>query len=168
MSGDLPDGRNENNVPSTPDALEEAFRKSSEYAILVRERDAYEAEQASDAKHRDEFEAAVLADKRKAVAKKSVYTVSFYTQVGALTRRQILLKLQDRTGLIVSFCTAVIIAIITGSVYLKLPTTHPLDCNLRGAVSCSCMRAQVRSASFERTSAAQVLTFCTHLQRAFV
>ena len=45
----------------------------------------------------EEFQRAVIAD-RRGRNKQNVYTVPLRTQVIALTKRTILLKLQDRTG----------------------------------------------------------------------
>lgn len=44
-------------------------------------------------------------------------------QVKALVIRQVQLKMQDRFDLVVSFATAIIVALICGSVYLQLPQT---------------------------------------------
>ena len=82
------EGRSESNVPSTPEQLEEAYKASSIYANVLAERDAYSALLHKEHKYVDEFEAAVLADKHRAVAPKSPYTVSFFTQVRALAVRQ--------------------------------------------------------------------------------
>lgn len=115
------DGRNAENTPSTPEKLEEAYRASPIYAKVIAERDAYAADQAAQEKQREELARAKAEDRRKGVPKNSVYTVSFPTQVLAITKRQIALKLQDRTALIVNFVTAVIIAIITGTCYFEMP-----------------------------------------------
>jgi ATP-binding cassette subfamily G (WHITE) protein 2 (SNQ2) len=57
------------------------------------------------------------------VGKKSVYTVSFPAQVKALVIRQFQLKAQDKVDLVVSWTTSIIVAIISGSVYLQMPQT---------------------------------------------
>lgn len=115
------DGRDAENTPSTPEKLEEAYRASPIYAKMVAERDAYAADQAAQEKQRNELARAIAEDRRRGVPKNSVYTVSFPTQVLAITKRQVALKLQDRTALIVNFVTAVIIAIITGTCYFEMP-----------------------------------------------
>ncbi|GAA5828045.1 hypothetical protein JCM11251_005707 [Rhodosporidiobolus azoricus] len=119
----LAEGRTEADVPSTSEALEAAFKKSDIHARMVAEREAFQAQMDRDEKHRQEFVQAVQDDKRKGVSKKSVYTASFPAQVGALIIRQFQLKAQDKVDLVVSWATSIIVAIISGSVYLQMPQT---------------------------------------------
>lgn len=70
----------------------------------------------------EDFQQAVRESKRRA-PKKSVYSIPFYRQVWALMKRQFILKWQDRFSLVVSWITSIAIAIILGTVWLKLPTT---------------------------------------------
>lgn len=49
------------------------------------------------------FRAAVAADKKRGVSKKSPYTLGFFGQVKALTIRTFQLKMQDRFQLVTSF-----------------------------------------------------------------
>ncbi|GAA5846326.1 hypothetical protein JCM5353_001490 [Sporobolomyces roseus] len=116
-------GRSEADVPSTPDQLAEAFRKSEIHARMVAERDAFKAQCQSDDAQRREFENAVVTGKRKGVGKKSVYTASFPAQVSALVRRQFQLRAQDRVDFIVSYTTSIVVALITGGVYFMMPET---------------------------------------------
>lgn len=55
---------------------------------MTAEREAEKQLLASDSTRREEFAAAMAEDKRRGVSPKSSYTVSFYTQVMALTKRQ--------------------------------------------------------------------------------
>lgn len=71
----------------------------------------------------EEFRQAVREDKHRGVGKKSPYTVSFFTQVYALWKRQMLLQKNNWFDQVVSYSTAIIIAIIVGSTYLNLPQT---------------------------------------------
>ncbi|GAA6043179.1 hypothetical protein JCM8097_008713 [Rhodosporidiobolus ruineniae] len=119
----LAPGRSEADVPSTPDALEAAFKQSEIYSRMVAERDAYRAQAEAEEKNRQEFREAVLTDKHKGVGKKSVYTASYPAQVWALMIRQFQLKAQDKVDLVVSWATSIIVAIISGSVYLQMPQT---------------------------------------------
>ena len=48
------------------------------------------------------FRAAVAADKKRGVSKKAPYTLGFYGQVKALTKRQFQLRLQDKFQLYTS------------------------------------------------------------------
>lgn len=129
------DGRDATNVPSTPEALEAAFKASEIHARMVAEREAFKNEIAAEQSRRADFEQAVQTDKHRAVGKKSPYTVSFFTQVQALVIRQFQLKMQDRFDLVVSFATSIIVAIISGSVYLQMPQTSAGAFTRGGAVS---------------------------------
>ncbi|GAA6025142.1 hypothetical protein JCM11491_000230 [Sporobolomyces phaffii] len=116
-------GRSEEDVPSTPDQLAEAFRKSEICARMIAERDAYNAECAAEEDHRREFQDAVATGKRKGVGKKSVYTASFPAQISALVIRQFQLRAQDRVDIVVSYTTSIVVALISGGVYFKMPDT---------------------------------------------
>jgi ATP-binding cassette subfamily G (WHITE) protein 2 (SNQ2) len=89
----------------------------------VKERAQYVSQVRTDETPAKEFEAAVADERHKRVPKNSPYTVTFLDQVWALTVRQFNLRMQDRLGLSVAYITAVVVAIITGSVYLNLPPT---------------------------------------------
>ncbi|GAA5979902.1 hypothetical protein JCM11641_007581 [Rhodosporidiobolus odoratus] len=115
--------RTEADVPSTPEALEAAYKESEIYARMIAERDAYQAGAEADEKHREEFRQAVATDKRTGVSKKSVYTASFPAQVWALMQRQFQLKAQDKVDLVVSWSTSIIVALISGAVYFQMPQT---------------------------------------------
>lgn len=119
----LADGRSVDNVPSTSEALAEAFKHSEIHARMIAEREAYKAQCEADVTAQNDFRDAVAHDKRRGVSKKSPYTASFLSQVGALVVRQFQLKAQDRTDFIVSWTTNIVIALITGSVYFLMPET---------------------------------------------
>jgi ATP-binding cassette subfamily G (WHITE) protein 2 (SNQ2) len=116
------DGRNEKDVPSTPDDLAKAFQNSAIAAKVNAEMVEYNARMAQEKHVYDEFETAVAESKRHA-PKKSVYAIPFYLQMWALAKRQFLLKWQDKFGLVVSWITSIVIAIIVGTVWLDLPQT---------------------------------------------
>jgi ATP-binding cassette subfamily G (WHITE) protein 2 (SNQ2) len=115
-------GMTAKDVPSTPEALAEAFNKSETAARLATEMTEYHAQMAEEKHVYDDFQTAVTESKRHA-PKKSVYSIPFYLQVWALAKRQFLLKWQDKFGLSVSWFTSMVIAIITGTVWLNLPKT---------------------------------------------
>jgi ATP-binding cassette subfamily G (WHITE) protein 2 (SNQ2) len=100
------EGRSAKDVPSTPEALEEAYKKSKIYAAVLRERDEYEDQMRAEVKVRDEFERAVTESKGRGVRPTSPYTVGLPQQIWALTVRQFQVRMQDRTGLIVSYITS--------------------------------------------------------------
>ncbi|KAI5794530.1 ABC transporter [Pyronema domesticum] len=117
------EGRDENNVPSTPQALEDAFHQSSIHGRLNNEMEIYREELRADENAHRDFELAAREEKRKGARKTSVYTVPFHLQVWALMKRQFLLKWGDKFALTVSWITSIVIAIIFGTVYLRLPET---------------------------------------------
>jgi ABC-type multidrug transport system ATPase subunit len=117
------EGRDESNVPSTPEAMEEAFRKSDIYARMVAEKDAYKAQMQAEEQDREQFRVAVREQKHRGVGKSSPYTVSFFAQVMAIVQRQTILKFQNKFDIYTSYATSIIIALIVGSVYFRLPET---------------------------------------------
>ena len=116
-------GRNAENVPSTPEAMEKAYLESSIHAQMIAEKDEYKHLTQQDAAHRDEFREAVSEQKHKGVAKKSPYTIPFYSQVYAIAKRQTILKFQDTFGLYTGYGTSLVISLIVGSVFFRLPET---------------------------------------------
>ncbi|KAF1834121.1 ABC transporter CDR4 [Decorospora gaudefroyi] len=115
-------GMSEKDVPSTPEALAEAFKQSETASRLDAEMTSYKAQMEEEKHVYDDFQLAVKESKRHA-PHKSVYSIPFYLQVWALARRQFFLKWQDKTSLVVSWVTSISIAIITGTVWLDLPDT---------------------------------------------
>jgi hypothetical protein len=109
-------GRDASNVPSTSEALEAAFKKSHHYSNMLAERKSYKDSLADSPVRQRAFQDAFVAEKRKAVPKKSPYTVSFATQVWECTKRTALLTWQDKLGLYVLYSTSLIISLIVGSV----------------------------------------------------
>ncbi|KAN0064189.1 ATP-binding cassette transporter snq2 [Thecaphora frezii] len=117
------EGRDASNVPSTSEALEQAYKNSAIYHDILAEKHAFDSEVAADNRAAEEFRQAVREDKHKGVSKKSIYTVSFWRQAQSLTVRQLQMILGNKFDIFVSYFTAIVIAIITGSVFLNLPET---------------------------------------------
>ena len=116
-------GRSAADVPSTPHALEHAFRASSHYGDMISSLQKYKADQAEEKRDQEAFRAAVLDDKKKGVSKKSPYTLGFWGQVKALTIRQFQTRIQDRFQLYTSFGLAITLALVVGAAYFNLPLT---------------------------------------------
>ncbi|KAI9889208.1 MAG: hypothetical protein M1814_005724 [Vezdaea aestivalis] len=110
-------------VPQSAEALEQAFDKSIYSQMLKDEIKAYKAALSNSIEVVADFEVAVQSTKRQHTSQKSVYSVPFYTQTWALVKRQYLIKLQDKFSLSVSWITSITIAIILGTVWLRLPQT---------------------------------------------
>jgi ABC-type multidrug transport system permease subunit len=72
---------------------------------------------------REQFRVAVREQKHRGVGKSSPYTVSFFAQVMAIVQRQTILKFQNKFDIYTSYATSIIIALIVGSVYFRLPET---------------------------------------------
>ncbi|KAJ5089116.1 hypothetical protein N7532_007800 [Penicillium argentinense] len=117
------DGRNAENVPSTPKALVEAFELSAYSKRLDEEMQAYRTQIQQQKQVYDDFEIANQEAKRKFTPKSSVYSIPFHLQIWALMQRQFLIKWQDKFALTVSWITSTGIAIILGTVWLKQPDT---------------------------------------------
>ncbi|KAF1813941.1 hypothetical protein P152DRAFT_298802 [Eremomyces bilateralis CBS 781.70] len=116
------DGRSEKDVPSSPAALSKAFNESQFAQDLSRDMETYRASMDEEKHVYEEFQAAVHESKRH-TSKKSVYSIPFHLQVWAIMKRQFVLKWQDRFSLVMSWFTSIVIAIIVGTVWFKLPKT---------------------------------------------
>lgn len=117
------EGRNAGNMPSTPDALAEAFDKSTYSDSLAAEMESYRKQLQEEKQVYDDFELANREAKRKFTPKSSVYLIPFHAQIFALMQRQFLIKWQDKFALTVSWITSTGIAIILGTVWLDQPKT---------------------------------------------
>lgn len=133
-------GRSADDVPSSPEELEDAYL-SSTYAAIVRESlNKYKLQMETEKQDQIAFREAVAADKKRGVSKKSPYTVGFFGQVKALTKRQFQMRMQDKFHLITSFslswvnqssCPANLplmrsqqtLAIVIGAAYFHQPLT---------------------------------------------
>ncbi|OCF43306.1 ATP-binding cassette transporter [Kwoniella heveanensis CBS 569] len=115
------DGKDESSVPSSPEEMEQAYLASDVYKQMMQEKEEYKQHMREDERAREEFKLAVKEQKHKGVGKKSSYTVSFPAQVVTIAKRQITLKFQDTFGIVTGYATSIIIALIVGSVYFRLP-----------------------------------------------
>ena len=96
-------GRTTGDVPSTPEALEQAFLSSHFASSMQEDLEKFKLKMETEKADQEAFRAAVLADKKKGVSKKSPYTLGFTGQVRSLFIRQFRMRLQDRFQLITSF-----------------------------------------------------------------
>lgn len=90
-------------MPSTPEALEQAFLQSHFGADTREALAKYKQKMEIDKTDQETFRKAVIADKKRGVSKKSPYTLGFTGQVRALVIRQFQMRLQDRFQLITSY-----------------------------------------------------------------
>lgn len=117
------DGRNAETVPSTPQALVDAFHNSPHSKSLDEDMQAYRADVQQEKRIYDDFEIANKEAKRKYTPKSSVYSIPLHLQILALMQRQFLIKWQDKFALAVSWITSTGIAIVLGTVWLNQPNT---------------------------------------------
>ena len=97
------DGRSDRDTPSSPEGLENAFYASPTHAHLQKSLNEFKLRMETEKEDQEAFRAAVLADKKRNVSRKSPYTLGFFGQVKALTIRQFRVRLQDRFQLTTSF-----------------------------------------------------------------
>ncbi|KAJ8515436.1 hypothetical protein ONZ45_g7152 [Pleurotus djamor] len=116
-------GRSEADVPSSPETLEEAYRASSFAHDVTVSREKYKTLMETEKHDQEAFRAAVIADKKKGVSKKSPYTLGYWGQVRALTIRQLQQRMQDRFQLYTSMVLSTILALVIGGAYFGLPLT---------------------------------------------
>lgn len=90
-------------TPSTPEAMDTAFNTSTYARSNEDDLDKYKLHMQTEKTDQEAFRAAVIADKKKGVSKKSPYTLGFTGQVKALTVRQFQQKIQDRFQLFTSY-----------------------------------------------------------------
>ncbi|KAJ5691769.1 hypothetical protein N7462_001192 [Penicillium macrosclerotiorum] len=109
----------ENKVPNTPEELEERYHKSSIYREQMDSMDSpeklkYEV---------DDLEVAVSNEKGKQhiPRENSVYTAGLWHQISSCTLRQFQVMWGDKFSLIVKVCSAIIQALVCGSLFYNLP-----------------------------------------------
>ncbi|ESK96125.1 pleiotropic drug resistance abc transporter [Moniliophthora roreri MCA 2997] len=116
-------GRSEADVPHSPEALENAFRASKYNLDMQSDRASYKKHMETDRSDQEAFRAAVVADKKKGVSKKSPYTQGFIGQVRVLVKRQFTQRLQDKFQLYTSFGLSTVLALVIGGAFFNLPPT---------------------------------------------
>ncbi|KDQ63068.1 hypothetical protein JAAARDRAFT_202584 [Jaapia argillacea MUCL 33604] len=116
-------GRSAKDVPSTPESLENAYLSSQFGRDMFDSLEKYKLLMETEKADQEAFRAAVAADKKRGVSKKSPYTVGFMGQVRALFWRRFQMKLQDRFQMVTSFSMSLILALVIGSAYIQLPLT---------------------------------------------
>ncbi|KAH8599017.1 ABC-2 type transporter-domain-containing protein [Bisporella sp. PMI_857] len=120
---DYAEGRSPDNAPHSPETLAQAFLNSRLSNLLDEETAAYRKTLSENRQVQENFQIAVADSKRKGASKKSVYRIPYYLQIWALMQRQFLIKWQDKFTLVVDWITSIVIAIVLGTVWLKLPVT---------------------------------------------
>ncbi|PCH34093.1 hypothetical protein WOLCODRAFT_87269 [Wolfiporia cocos MD-104 SS10] len=114
------EGRSEKDVASSPEELEQAFLQSEFAREMSRSLVEYKGFMEHDKVDQEAFRAAVDADKKRGVSRKSPYTQGFINQVRALAVRQFQMRLQDRFQLITSYTLYTVLALIIGAAYFNL------------------------------------------------
>lgn len=101
-------GRSAHDTASTSQGLENAFHMSTYARDNDTSRQQYKILMENEKADQETFRAAVAADKKKGVSKKSPYTLGFSGQVWALTKRQFQMRIQDRFQLVTSFTLSIV------------------------------------------------------------
>ncbi|PWN34157.1 putative ATP-binding multidrug cassette transport protein [Meira miltonrushii] len=118
------EGRDETNVPCTPEEQEAAYRKSDIYKRVLEEKEAYDLAVKEDQKaNAIEFKEAVSAEKHPGVRHRSQYTVPFWEQIWALVLRSMQMKAGDRFDIFMSYVTAIVLALLVGGLFFEMPKT---------------------------------------------
>jgi len=116
-------GLSAKDIPSTPEELESAFQRSV-YALDNRESlEKYKVFMETEKSDQEAFRAAVAADKKRGVSKKSPYTLGFSGQVWALAVRRFQMRLQNKFQLYTSFTLSVVLAFAIGGAFYNQPST---------------------------------------------
>ena len=114
----------EDRIPRTPEDLEKAFKNSDAYARVLAEVAEYEKYlKESDFADAKRFQKSVTEQKSRTVSKRSNYTVSFWRQVLACTKREFWLIWGDKPTLYTKFFIIVSCGAILGSLFVHQPTT---------------------------------------------
>lgn len=104
-------GRSAQDVPVTPEALERTFNESSHGQTLKKSLDDFKELMTHEKADQESFRAAIAAEKRKGVSKKSPYTLGFFGQTKAITSRQFQQKIQDQFFITTSFLLSTVSAL---------------------------------------------------------
>ena len=114
----------ESRIPRTPEELEKAFRSSDAFKRVLTEVDDYEKYlRESDYADTRGFQRSVKEQKSRTVSKRSNYTVSFWRQVLACTKREFWLIWGDMPTLYTKFFIIVSCALLLGSLFHNQPST---------------------------------------------
>jgi len=116
-------GRSAKDVPSTPEELESAFQRSMYTPDNRESLERYKVLMETEKSDQEAFRAAVAADKKRGVSKKSPYTLGFSGQVWALAVRRFRMRLQDKFQLYTSFTLSIALAFVIGGAYYNQPLT---------------------------------------------
>ncbi|KAK0375142.1 ABC-2 type transporter [Colletotrichum limetticola] len=108
----------EETAPKTPEELEQTFLESEHYQRILQDVEDYErgSRSANNDKHRM-FAATVKDAKSKTVIGDSIYTVSFFKQVAACTKRQAWLLWGDRSSFYTKLAIIIANSLIVSSLF---------------------------------------------------
>ncbi|KAK4186356.1 putative ABC transporter [Podospora australis] len=112
----------ENKCPKTAEELEKAFKNSEHYKKVLDDVEDFETH-LQETQHADtqRFQQAVEDQKSRRVSSNSNYTVSFWKQVLACTRREFWLLFGNRTELYTKYFTIISNGFVVGSLFYNTP-----------------------------------------------
>lgn len=125
----------QDSCPKTPEELEQRFRQSQAYRKVLADVEDYE-QHINQTEHVDAhtFQKSVRESKSRTVIKGSSYTVSFWKQILACTRREFWLLWGDKTSLYTKFFIIISNGLIVGSLFFNTPS-NTQGAFLRGGVA---------------------------------
>ena len=113
----------EASAPKTAEDFERVFKESAAYKKVLADVEDYEKHLGhTDHADANEFKQSVKEQQSKYVSKNSSYTISFWRQVLACTRREFWLVWGDKTSLYTKYFIIVSIGLIVGSLFYNQPT----------------------------------------------
>ncbi|KAL6901095.1 pleiotropic drug resistance protein [Trichoderma evansii] len=107
----------ENRIPRSPDEFFDAYRQSDVCRENLADMDSFEEEVRRKAEERE----AAAAQSKKQV--ENNYTLAFHQQVIALTKRQFLIMIGDKTSIVGKWGGLIFQGLIVGSLFFSLPST---------------------------------------------
>lgn len=108
----------EKSTPKTAEEREQAWKKSSLYASLLKEIDEYDAKVAqSEKEEAEQLRQVTTSEKNSGVKHTSPYTVSFWEQVKACIWRQLLIRWGSRVDMQIKLFTIVSISFVIGALF---------------------------------------------------
>ena len=117
------EGRDETNVPSNPEQLEEAYKASDIYSRELELKQTYDRSVSGGeyAERVADFKQSFKDSKHFGASDNSRYTVPFWEQVYALWLRQMQMIVGDKFDLLMAYVTAITAAFLAGGIFFSLP-----------------------------------------------
>ena len=113
----------EGRVPITPDDFARLWQQSPERKALLLEMDEYEKKYPKGKEALEEFMETTKVRKSKHIPKKSPYTVTIWMQINACIVRAYQRMWGDKSTLVATYASNLIMSLVIGSVFYNTPDT---------------------------------------------